>query len=429
MEATKTSMMTYDSEVNFIIDRAEKLAKQFSNIPDGPITRAKLSDGVTPLWYVVDKTTIPANKWAEGLGKYSEQKMASKDLKCVYEAFVDPYTGKPYVGIAPSFIEIDSFTDFEPESTIDMITDGDIDDAKTNTSELKKGLFKFKFLNTLPRIANQGNIYFFLVAHIGEKKDMATGPARYSPPTRKSQYLKAGDVVKGVTDKFFFLTNNAWMLHIASELINKATKGPEYPTLEMVREKELNIVRLTQLRSKTGTSGYTLELLVSQTHGVLPALTEFHYIRMHDRFGFEGTMSNYSLTLFPYVSFGTITRTTIHNMLNENKLLRKAVNFTSELLQLHLFHPHLNTEGLLCSPKELYDDLKDKGYDWNILLQTRGYWTINQYSNPVPFLSTVDLLMMRKDKYFPYWMNEDKSIKKQYIKHFEKHFGETKNGN
>ena len=62
----------------------------------------------------------------------------------------------------------------------------------------------------------------------------------------------------------------------------------------------------------------------------------------------------------------------------------------------------------MCTPAELYEDIKKLGYDWNTLLDTRGYWTFNQYSHPVPYLNTVDLLKMRKGLYKPYWLNDDK---------------------
>jgi hypothetical protein len=60
-------------------------------------------------------------------------------------------------------------------------------------------------------------------------------------------------------------------------------------------------------------------------------------------------------------------------------------------------------DGLWCDAKTLYEDLKAQGHDWDKLLQTRGHWTFDQYTNPVPFLSTMDLLYMRKGLYTPYW--------------------------
>ena len=58
---------------------------------------------------------------------------------------------------------------------------------------------------------------------------------------------------------------------------------------------------------------------------------------------------------------------------------------------------------MLCTPKELYDALIQKGYDWNRLLETRGYWTFNNEQQALPFLSTMDLLRMRVGLYHPYW--------------------------
>ena len=73
-----------------------------------------------------------------------------------------------------------------------------------------------------------------------------------------------------------------------------------------------------------------------------------------------------------------------------------------------MFHRSLKDEDLMCTPKELYEDIKKLGYDWNELLDTRGYWTLDQYKNKVPFLSTVDLLKMRKGIYKPYFIKNPK---------------------
>ena len=71
----------------------------------------------------------------------------------------------------------------------------------------------------------------------------------------------------------------------------------------------------------------------------------------------------------------------------------------------------------MCTPAELYEDLKKKGYDWNILLNTRGWWTIENDKHLIPFLSTRDLLNMRAGTYHPYWLEDDKkTIKKDFIK-------------
>lgn len=404
--AKTTAMTTYDTEVNISLDRLNYLASKFEHLPKD-IT---YNDNIC--WEITDKDKMPANKWMLNINKYIEEKSKDKNNKVKIECFTDPYTKKELEFYIPTFVEIDSLTEFEPESTMEMLST-DLDTSDSNTYAMKQGLFKTKVLSTLPTMANRSNTYFLVTAHIGQKIDMATGPAKYQQPTKALQFLKAGDTLKGVSTKFTFLLNNAWFANTASLLTNQSTKLAEYPRSSDDEQKtDLNVVKITQLRGKNGGSGYTLELVVSQTDGVLPSLTEFHYIKENGRFGIEGSNTNYHLDLLPDVN---LSRTTVRSKLDNDYKLRRAVNITAELLQCKLFHPSLTIDGLICTPKELYEDIKKLGYDWNILLSTRGYWTINQYSNKIPFLSTIDLLKMRKEQYFPYFLNKDKKLKDEYV--------------
>ena len=144
----------------------------------------------------------------------------------------------------------------------------------------------------------------------------------------------------------------------------------------------------------------------------MPALTEFHHIKTNNKYGIDGSNVNYALDLRPDVR---LSRTTVRKKLDTDPLLVRAVNITSELLQIGKFHPQYIDNGLLCTPKELYDDIKAMGYDWDTLLNTRGWWTPDQYKKDIlQYLSTIDLLKMRKGMYVPYWLSkEDKDkIKK-----------------
>lgn len=393
-----TAMSTYDTEINISLDRLEGLASNFSNLPDNVIT------GNNAKWNVTDKSLEPANTWAMNLNKYVETKSKNKSIIVEYNAFKDPYSDGCIKAPLTTFVEIDSLTEFEPESTTEMLTK-DLDSSDTNTFAMRQGLFKTKFLSQLPRLSSSSNTNFLLTAHIGEKIDMATGPARYNIPTKKLQFLKTGDAIKGVTSKFFFLLNNAWFAHTASVLKNQSTKMPEYPVRgDDEVDTDLNTVKLTMLRSKSGPSGYTIELVVSQIEGVLPTLTEFHHIKTNNKFGIEGSNISYNLSLYPEAKLG---RTTVRRKIDNDAKLRRAVNITSELLQAITFYPWLSSEDLVCTPKELHDDLITMGYDWDVLLNTRGYWLIDNYTDKdLPFLSVIDLLKMRKGLYKPYWYKE-----------------------
>jgi len=401
----KTAMTTYDTEVNITLDRLDYMASKFRYVPENPVIDA----GV---WTVNDKSMVSANEWAMGINKYAKAKASDKGSMIEYTAFKDPYTKEPLKALLPTFVEVDSLSEFEGEASIDMM-DGNLEDSSTNTFAMKQGMFKHKFLSQLPRIAGSSNTVFLLTAHIGQKIDMATGPAKYKQPSKQLQYLKAGDTIKGVTNKFNYLVNGgSYFAHTATKLVNQGTKLPEYPLREYTNDPvELNVVKLTQLRSKNGVSGYTLEVLISQYDGVLLELSQFHYIKASDRYGLIGTAQNYELVLRPGVK---LSRTVVRDKIDADPLLAKAVQFTSDLLQLHTHHRHLKKVDLLCTPEELYNDIKSLGYDWDVLLATRSWHTPDQYSDKVPpFLSIVDLLKMRKGLYHPYWMKEKPCPKKK----------------
>ena len=167
---------------------------------------------------------------------------------------------------------------------------------------------------------------------------------------------------------------------------------------------------LRLLRGKSGMSGIVINLVVSQLTGILPGLTEFHFLKEADRYGISGTLQHYALDLYPDCK---LQRTTVRSKIEEDAMLRRALNITAEMLQMKLFHRIEN----MPTPKELYEKLKEKGYDWNILLATRGWWTINNDQHPTPFLSTKDLLEMYEGNYHPYWLDDKDftKIKKQYL--------------
>ena len=49
------------------------------------------------------------------------------------------------------------------------------------------------------------------------------------------------------------------------------------------------------------------------------------------------------------------------------------------------------------------------GYNWDTLLETRGYWVFDEElkEHPRKYLSTKDLLEMRIGKYVPWWLSKE----------------------
>jgi hypothetical protein len=397
----ETSAGTYDTEINIHEHALTRFTERFENLLDKDI----INDGI---WSITDKTQYYGNKWYEVLKEFLKHKEDNRNKLMATTPFMDREKNQNIKLMIPTFSEIDSFSEFETEDVAKMQDENELGESGGNTIHMRQGLAKTRFMMEVPTLFGKVNHFLLMTAHLGETVQVAAGP--YAPqPVKKLQYMKAGETIKGVTSKFFFLMNNCWHAINASPLTNQSTKGPEYPKDSKDTEGgDLNVVTLQQLRGKSGPTGFTLDIIVSQTEGVLPSLSEFHYIKDMDRFGLSGTLQSYSLDLYPDVK---LSRTTIRNKIDTDAKLRRALNITSELCQMQQYYRGIRDE--LCTPKELYDSLKSKGYDWDVILSsTRGWWAFEEAKHPLKFLSTMDLINIKNGKYEPYWINELKEIKK-----------------
>ena len=399
---TETSGSTYDTEMNRLPTRMEAIASRFESFRD----RNVVEDGT---WLLTDKTKYYADRWYEILKQFLRDKRDHSKELLQKTPFLDRDL-KPFYILTPTFTSVDSFTLFETENIAKIQDENLLGDSGGNVIHMRQGLAKTRFMMDIPAAAARAQHYVLLTAHMGKDISIPTGPIPQAP-TKKLQYLKNGDKMKGVTDQFFFLMSNCWHAYNAAPLLNDKNKTPEYPAHpddNTSGDVDLNQVCLRQLRGKSGMTGYVLNLIVSQSGGILPSLSEFHYIKGEDRFGLSGSLQNYVLDLLPEVK---LSRTSVRHKLDNDPLLRRAMNITAELCQMHQYWRHLRDQDILCTPKELYEDLKNQGWDWTVLLNTRGWWTVNNDQHPIPFLSTMDLLRMRKGLYFPYWANPDKTPK------------------
>jgi len=382
----RPKIFSYDTEMNMHLDRLYSLGSRLDNLTP---------DDLEELWLVSDKTNHLGDEWFAIMKDY----MASKKKK-TKTPFVDRH-GVQQEMILPDFIEVDSLTDFETSSQMDMYDKSDLGDSAGNTIFMRAGLVKTRFILELIRLAYKHSMYTLFSAHVGEKLEVNARPGMR--PKKKMQYMEAETKIKGVSDRVYYSPSIVWRPKKAVNMKKNDTLSPEYPIVPSEDGSgdytELNLVELVAVRSKSGRSGYRINLVVSQDEGVLPGLTNFHYIKSNKRYGLVGNNVRYHAALYPEV---TITRPTVRSLLRDDPYLDRAVDLQAQLLQLHTFKPELKKEGLLCSPEELYNDLKKK-YDWKRLLETRSYWTPDQYEHRIPYLSIIDLLRMRKGEYDPYW--------------------------
>lgn len=392
--------MKYDCEISTTESRQATLASNVEGLEgeNNPIENGK--------WNITDKILYMGNAWFDKFKEYIQKKVKSAEKIMVVTPFIDRY-GKNIEIILPTFCSIDSLTEFETDDVAEMRNENELGDSGGNTDFLKQGRSKAVMLAQLPALVGRANMPIILTAHV----DKAINMDPRAPAKKQMQYLKNGDVIKGVTNKFLFLTHQCWQCLSAVPLMNDTTKAPEYPNGSddnMKGDTDLNLITMTLLRNKYGPSGLMFQIIVSQEQGVLPSLSEFHYIKSNDRFGLGGNVQNYFLDLLPDVK---LSRTAIRPKINALPELRRALNITSELLQMQKLWSKY--AAIYCAPKELYDDLAAIGYDWNIILNhTRGYWLPENDSDKheKKFFSTLDLLHARVGEYVPWWWPKDKPL-------------------
>lgn len=398
----------YDTEINTHEHRMLNLAYSFDTFKGHNLIEEGL---VNP----TNKAIYMGNEFWQKTRDNLKEKMSDKKKRMYKTAFLSRDRVMPMEVPTPWFSDIDSLSQFMTSDVNDMMDKNELGDSGGNTIFMRQGLAKMRMLMEMPTVAAQGFNFFLFTGHIGKTVNMASAPGQ-QPPRKQLQGMRQDEVIKGVTNNFFYLLHNCWLIDLASPAINQGTKAPEYPYEpgdEVAGDMDLNKVRMKQLRGKNGTSNFSLEIYVSQREGVLPYLSEFVYIKENARYGLEGNDRNYSLSLMPDV---TLSRTTVRKKMRESFALQRAVEITSQLLQLEIFHPTL--KETLMRPEELYTNLKEKGYDWDFLLnKTRSWHTLDDEEYPGYPLSTLDLCRVARGEYHPYWLEQDcKTVKPEYAK-------------
>lgn len=389
-----STALTYDTEMNIHEDHQYNFTQKF----DAYKGRNIINEGN---WNFTDKTKYTGDQYFDLIKEFLNNKIKNRKSLLRTTPFVNREgTGHMEMPI-PTFGDVDSFSEFSTQDVLKMQDDSSLGDSGANTVNLREGLQKNRFIREIVPLADSARHYLMLVAHLGMEFNLDPR----NPAPRKLSHLKGGVKIKGAPEKFTFATHICWQNYNATPLINQGTRAPEYPKNpddNLVGDTDLNEVTVKLLRNKNGPTGMTVQVIISQREGVLAPLTDFHYIKTRKRYGLPGNDRNYVCALLPDVS---LSRTTIRSKLDQIPKLRRAIEIVADMCQIQEYwHQY---DSIMCTPEELYEDLKKLGYDWDVLLETRGWWTFdNDNEWHGNFLSTVDLLKMRVGQYIPYWMKE-----------------------
>jgi hypothetical protein len=390
--------LIYDTENTLTRERLDKLAETTDQLHTLGIGHLEDSQRL----FITDQTMMGGETWFSQYRNLLKERRAHPKHYQLTTPFLDP-KNTPIQAYVPFMSEVDSFSHFSIETVEDMYSKNDIGDSKLNTEALKGAAAKSQMMVQLPGLTASAGGYIILTAHIGDKHELD----QYQTSARKLMFLKGKNVLKRVPENFTFLTSNCWLCSNLTLLLNQRTKGVEFPRHsedQLKDDTDLMTVTVQNLRAKNGPSGLPVDLVVSQSEGIHPTLSEFYYLKTHQRFGLGGNDKHYYLELCPDIA---LSRTKIREKIQQHAELKRGLEITSELCQILLLWQDLDPQ-LKCDAKTLYQALKEKGYDWSILLNTRGFWMFEEdaVNEPRPFLSTMDLLNMRAGRYHPWWYNQ-----------------------
>lgn len=387
----------YETEMN---TSAQRIADLANSIPEFHGEDLVESERMV----LTNRVQYDGGEWYDATKEFLEYKfntaMKNKEMRGKLP-FPKKGTNELMESIIFTFGALDSFTDFVTKDAAKMNDETSLGDKGAETMFMKQGISKLRLLSEYPPLLHKAAHYFSMTAQVGPIFNLD----QYNPEKKKLTNIVGNVKMKGVTDKFSYIMNSILQFHNLEKMLTK-DKTPRFPRDEhdnAIGESDLNALSAVELRGKSGPSGVPISLVVSQKNGVLPAMTEFYNLLTHpDRFGIEGNDQNYNVVLCPDIK---LSRTKVRTKIEENIPLQRALNISMEIMQMSRMMPELRHSGLMCTMEELFTGIKEQGFDWDMILgNTRGWWTINNDEHPVPYLSSLDLLRMRKGLYKPYWL-------------------------
>lgn len=395
--------IVYDAELSMT---RQRLIDLFSSLSPEAAERS-MTLFTTGRLALTDANVMTGDAFFDQIKAYAKDKVSSAKSKTWGTTpFIDS-NGVNFKAMYPTPVEIDSMSRM-PIKTVDAMLDANaIGDSGNNTEALRSSNAKNQMLIQLPVLTEEACMPFIMTAHV----DDAISMDAYAPPQAKLAFLNSKLKFKYVPNQFLFLPNNLWYCFSAHALNNKTTKLAEYPYSPGLIGSPSDLMQVTiqNLRGKYGASGVPYKLLFSQTEGLLVGLSEFDYCKDNGRFGIEGNKDNYYMALAPDIK---LQRTNVRQKIRESAKLQRVMEITSEMCQNYNLLLNL-PRAAIATPQQLYDDLIAMGYDWEVLLNTRGYWVYkeDETKSTLPFLSTMDLIRMRMGLYVPYWLSKEDKAK------------------
>lgn len=307
--------------------------------------------------------------------------------------FVDIMTGKPQKAWVPTIYYIDSFSEAFSTNEEELLNKEGVEGGKTQTWAMVDGNKKTVFIRQVRKYCEMYGIVLVCTAHVGANNNMDNS---YLPTPKKSQHMKQSEALKNVGSKFYPLSKTLINVHSPTVLLD-SNKNPEY-CLGHTQQTDINQVLMKIIRCKSNLSGPAFPLVFSQTYGLLPTTTYYHYLRQCGYKGLVGSKTSHNCAFKPDVP---LTRNTFREKIADDYELRRAIELCGQLVFLQNYWipiPEL-MDGWNLNPEEFWERLQKKhSAKVSDILNSRGYWTFKGLGDR-EYMSIFDVMeLLNKDK-------------------------------
>ena len=268
--------------------------------------------------------------------------------------------------------DLDSASQLSMASTIKQTEKGTAGSAEQQTIWMRDAGAKAQMITQMAYDLPRGGAFLSMTAHLDDSIKLD----QYAPSNKKLAGLKGDLKFKGVPGRQFTFLPSSCYVATAEGVMLDSSKMPEYGINErdaMKGDTDLKIVRYEQLRGKGGPTGIVADFIYSQQEGMLEELGCFYYLhKILGGYGMtiKGNSLGFTLDLYPDVYF---TRNTIRGLLKTDPRFARAVEITA-MMAYERFMWHAEPELYKMEPAVLYKLVKEKGYDWNDILDNTIYW-------------------------------------------------------
>lgn len=324
-------------------------------------------------------------------------KSRRENEKKIQIEIINPRTKKLYEYYNPVIEFWDSFSGLKTKDASDKQSGADVGTKDTNMLAMNFNKGKSDIVEQAPDLTAKHGVYLCFTAHVGQKYQLDM----YKPEVKPLRWLKGDVKLKRIPENTSFNTGNFYVIGTMNALTEKgADLWPRTADEKEDKSPDLIDLSIINQRGKYGFSNNPLPLVVSQREGLLHAESNFLFLRQEDKYGIGGNNVHFHLALTPDVS---MRRTTVRTVFREQPKVVRAAQILMEMCYMFKYDVK-RYEEYFCSPEELYEEIKNLGYDWDLLLATRFWFTpVGSPDYKIPFISTMDLLKMRLGQYHPYW--------------------------